>query len=135
MARKIVVTAKGRKLDMDALKKSQPKATAVRNFKLPSSAPIIATAPKATIKTMKSVVAKNRKPKINATKPAPRPSFKPTVPPVNPVATLLGVGPASQGIQTQSSTPKKIEKQEKVNEKATKEEKVELKKEKLTDGE
>jgi hypothetical protein len=74
MAKRIVVTARGKKLDFDALKKSNPNAVPVRNFR-----PATLTN-KIISKTAKNVPIAPRKPHVRGTKPAPRSSSMPTTP-------------------------------------------------------
>lgn len=63
MAKRYVGTARGVKLDMEALKKAHPNTVPVRNFKKSAAKTVAA----------KKQVGVNRTPRIKATIPAPRP--------------------------------------------------------------
>lgn len=111
MARKFVVTARGVKLDMDALKKSQPNAIPVRNFPKPS--PVKAAA---STKGVKVVPAKSRQPRVKAQRPVSR-KVGQIAPPMD---RFVGLGPVPTPIQTQIPSHPPVQEGELNAEKQTK---------------
>jgi hypothetical protein len=83
MSRKYVVTARGVKLDLNALKAAHPNVKPVRPQKKDGNATVSSKTQKVSVKAYT--------PKIKATIPAPRPTFIPPAPVVKKQSVKIDV--------------------------------------------